>query len=801
ISEPPGNDIFASATVVPNNGGILTGTNAGATNESGEPNHAGYPGGRSVWWKWTSPSTGSVTISTSGSAFDTLLGVYTGNAVNALTLVASDNNSNGLLTSAVRFATTGGTTYFIAVDGYNAASGNVRLVVTPSSNAPVRPVNDSFLSAITLNGVSVTSIISSDYATLEPGEPVHANVAGGKSIWWSWTAPSSGPATASTSGSNFDTVLGVYTGSTVDDLTLVGNNNDYAGSRTSQVAFTATAGVTYVIAVDGNGGSSGTVRMNVTGYAPPPPNDNFANAILLPSVSTSVSSNNLSATKETGEPNHAGNSGGKSVWWRWTAPADGQVTINTIGSNFDTTLGIYTGSAVNALTLIAGDDDSGGNQASKITFNAFAGTTYQIAVDGFSGGAGAIVLNVVLPQPPPANDNFSGAFVLSGEAPVASGSNSNATKEAGEPAHAGSTGGHSVWWRWTAPTSGYASVSTAGSDFDTLLAVYTGTQVSALTEIASNDQANGTDQSQVVFAVTAGVEYRIAVDGWFGAQGNVSVAINGPLPPPQGYVTTSVDSASEQTGEQALFYVLTYPPQAHPVTVHVYLDGTAIPGVDYTIDSPLDGRVATVVVPAGSYYTFVLVTPITDQDATEFDETIIPTLMADPAYEIQEGTAATITLHDNSPYNSTWAQQFPGFVGPATDPLADFNGNGVVNLLEFAFNGDPVAGNFTRDGVPLLPVISLGLYADSDDGNLEKIFPIITFNRRTDAAWLTYVVQTSTALALAPWDSNGAIQVSATSAGMPAGIERVTYRSIHPAQGANRVTPQFLRVQVTAAPH
>ena len=125
-------------------------------------------------------------------------------------------------------------------------------------------------------------------------------------------------------------------------------------------------------------------------YGPPgvPANDNFANAITITLGSgntATVNGFNTNATKETKEPNHAGNIGGHSVWWKWTAPSAGSVTIDTRGSYSDTTLGIYTGSSVDALTSVASDDDiqDGVIQASTVTFTVTAGTTYYIAVDGF----------------------------------------------------------------------------------------------------------------------------------------------------------------------------------------------------------------------------------------------------------------------------------------------------------------------------------------------------------------------------------------------------------------------------------
>ena len=62
---------------------------------------------------------------------------------------------------------------------------------------------------------------------------------------------------------------------------------------------------------------------------PPPANDDFANSFTLSGSATNASGTNVNATKQTGEPNHAGNPGGKSVWWSWTAPASGEVALST----------------------------------------------------------------------------------------------------------------------------------------------------------------------------------------------------------------------------------------------------------------------------------------------------------------------------------------------------------------------------------------------------------------------------------------------------------------------------------------
>jgi len=141
----------------------------------------------------------------------------------------------------------------------------------------------------------------------------------------------------------------------------------------------------------------------------------------------------------------------------------------------------------------------------------------------------------------PPNDNFADRIALTGLTITNAGQNTNATKELGEPNHAGATGGRSVWWSWVAPASGTATVSTAGSSFDTVLGVYTGPSVSNLLPIASNDDANaGTSTSLVMFPAVAETEYEIAVDGYGGAFGRIDLNISLEVPPSAPVVTGSL---------------------------------------------------------------------------------------------------------------------------------------------------------------------------------------------------------------------------------------------------------------------
>jgi hypothetical protein len=423
LAASPVNDNFSSAVKISGSSGTVTGSNVGATKETGEPNHAGNAGGASVWYTWTAPSSGQVTITTAGSSFDTLLGVYTGSSVDSLTEVASNDDANFPTdsTSSVTFNAVNKTVYAIAVDGFlgptsGLHTGSVTLNWNLTSSGPSGPANDNFANAQKVSGSSGSTTGSNVGASKETGEPNHATNTGGASVWYSWTAPSSGDATVTTAGSSFDTLLGVYTGTSVSSLTEVASNDDAnpPSVSTSSVAFSAVSGTTYMIAVDGfNGPVSGLHTGSVTlnwneSTAPGPGNDNFANATMLSGACGQITGSNLNATKEPGEPNHAGNSGGASVWYSWTAPASGSATFTTEGSSFDTELAVYTGSSVSSLTPVASNDDVNfpSDVTSSVTFNAVAGTTYRIAVDGYYGPShglhtGSIVLNFCGQNPPP----------------------------------------------------------------------------------------------------------------------------------------------------------------------------------------------------------------------------------------------------------------------------------------------------------------------------------------------------------------------------------------------------------------
>lgn len=354
------------------------------------------------WYKWSAGPTppASVTLSDCQVNYDTLLSVYSGPASNPTlgSLVAVTSNDDGIgcgtnLGSRLKFTPVANTTYYFnlsTVSGF----GNFNMHFYPT------PANDDFASAATLPATTTPSASgTNDGGTKEPGEPNHAGFNSGASVWWKWTAPVSGTYKATDCQSNFHPILGVYTGASVSALTTVGSAPN-CGTGAGIATFIATMGTTYYFAVDGDdgggkqGGETGTFTLSV-GLVPA--NDDLANAATLSGSTANASGNNLGASAETSENDHAGLPATQSVWYRWTAPDNLTYQVDTCGSSADTLLDVFPDGPTFPLSAaIASNDDSCGT-SSKLSFNAVSGLTYLIAVD--TDGLGGAFNLEILPAP------------------------------------------------------------------------------------------------------------------------------------------------------------------------------------------------------------------------------------------------------------------------------------------------------------------------------------------------------------------------------------------------------------------
>ncbi|MFN7563937.1 MAG: hypothetical protein ACK5TH_19360 [Prosthecobacter sp.] len=527
LAAPPANDAFANRLDVTGLS-LISGTTVEATKEPGEPNHGLNPGGRSVWYSWTAPATGQVSLLVTNHSFSPLIGVYTGTSVNALTTWSFSANTNTL-----SFPVIAATTYQLAIDGTSGGSFtlNISPVVTP-------PPNDLFANRITVSTGPALIQGTNDGATKEPFEATPPWGGGGKSVWWSFTPATSGECLINLYFStSFLPSVQVYTGSGPGSLVQAA-----PAGLGGPIAVTVTAGTTYHVAVDSyQANTSGTFSMQINDPLPPPSNDLFVNRTVLSGMSARANGYNNGATKEPGEPSHAGNTGGRSVWYSWTAPVTGVFTSYFLNMSSSGTsspfmmplMGIYTGGSVGSLTPVASTSGQFVNSLA-LPFNAVAGTTYQIAIDGSStftfGNSGSFQLNLTQP---PVNNAFASRIDLgtAGTATSSSWVDLGTTTEAQEPV-AGAFLARSIWWSWTAPSSGFYSIDTLVSDFDTLLQVFTGPALGSLTFLMENQDADDQGRSRLLLNATAGTTYHFRVGGQTVADiGNVTLQIN-PLAAP-----------------------------------------------------------------------------------------------------------------------------------------------------------------------------------------------------------------------------------------------------------------------------
>jgi subtilisin family serine protease len=528
LAAPP-NDSFDGRIQLAGTEFEFRGDTTAATREAGEPVPTAYGSGRTLWWRWTAPTTGTATIVSEGGSG--AVAIYTGDALGSLARVET-TASDPTMGRAI-FHTTAGVEYQVWTDGLFNHIGMLRYTL----RLDPAPANDMFADRIILSGDLVQTVGSTVRATFEPGESSGLNR--GRTIWWAWTASTSGPVQITTSP--FAVYLDVSTGESLGALTRVGRTTGNRGG----VNFDAVAGTTYVIQAAADSEMS---NLPLTIYrGPRPPNDNFADRTPITGATVRVTGSNRGATIESGEPSSASTGIGQTVWWTWTAPADGGVVVDTKGSDFDTTLAIRTGASL-ATSTFAGsnDDDPAGGTTSRLAFTAQAGVQYHVIVDGKLDATGAIVLNLSQ-RAAPRNDSYAARTVVSGRKVADPGDSFGASRETGEPMIGGFATGSTVWFEWTPPSTGVAVVRVKDGEFEPVVGVYTGTALGTLLPVANLEFLS--PYERVAFRADPQVTYKIAVASRGASSGRFTLSIElEPHPINDDFAARVVLSGSSVTG-------------------------------------------------------------------------------------------------------------------------------------------------------------------------------------------------------------------------------------------------------------
>lgn len=267
------------------------------------------------------------------------------------------------------------------------------ITLSDTAVGPLPPANDDCANAETL---SDGDLVAFDSTAATDSGIASICTSSGADIWYVFSTACDADVTIDLSTSLFDTTLQVHdtlgAGCPVDSSTVIACNDDGGAGLTSLINFTATAGSTYHIQVGGFSGATGMGEISLAAINVTPANDVCSGAEVIGDV-TGFAWSNVCATQSGDNPGCASTfTNPYDLWYEYTATCDGQLTVDTNGSTFDTRLALWDSCGG---TVIECDDDDGIGTQSLITLTGVVtGQVFLIQVGGFSGAQGDGILNI-----------------------------------------------------------------------------------------------------------------------------------------------------------------------------------------------------------------------------------------------------------------------------------------------------------------------------------------------------------------------------------------------------------------------
>lgn len=387
--------------------------------------------------------------------------------------------------------------WVLGFDLFKLATAVSPLLLGGLGNLVAAPVNDNFTNRIQLTGDFISTAGDNTDATEEPNESNE----GIRSIWWAWIAPTSGTYTVTATGRNFTPCLSVYTGSELPSLTLVGTGEPVHLTRSAQVVVEASAGISYSVAITTCEGGQGPVSLSIIGGNPP------AVSIVTPTNGATIYATDNSTIKAEG------------------TDVDGSIVkvqffANWRGAIHD--LGTITNAPFEVTYNFSYSFGDGGPQSARV---------YAQATDSTGITAISPVVQFGVTYPPPVNDAFTNRLAIAGSFFAVAANNLYATHESGDP----TPGRGSLWWTWTAPSSGLYSltaVSLAGR-FVPYVGVFSGSTLTGLVPVGTNagTLSDTSYSARVTLDAVAGTSYTIGVSAVAIFAGELRLCISPPNPP------------------------------------------------------------------------------------------------------------------------------------------------------------------------------------------------------------------------------------------------------------------------------
>ncbi|WP_430466910.1 T9SS type A sorting domain-containing protein [Winogradskyella ouciana] len=362
---PPVNDECTGAISVAC-GDTVTGSTVDATDSGSNTSN-------DVFYSFTDTVDQFVTLSLCNSDYDSYIRVF--DDCPQTNEIAGNDDSCGTQ-SEVTFLATANTTYYLMIEGFGANNGNYEMSVTCAPAA----VNDECTSAIAVScGDTVT------------GSTVNATDSGNNTsndVFYSFTDTVLQDVTLSLCNSDYDTFVRVFDDCPQTNQIAGNDDSDNCPGNQSEVTFTAQPNTTYYIMIEGFSGNNGNYDMSVTCIpnVPAPGNDLCVNATPLSLGVTLNGETTAGATDDTtgtADDTTCDPFTFKSdVWYTFTAPASGEVLVNTeiTGDSDQANVAVYS-----TLDCSQLDADivacSAGNGGELVTVTGLVdGATYYIRV-------------------------------------------------------------------------------------------------------------------------------------------------------------------------------------------------------------------------------------------------------------------------------------------------------------------------------------------------------------------------------------------------------------------------------------
>ena len=477
----PANDLPANATVFTTLPYTANQVTYGAgVEDSGVANDNVIPISATVWYKFTAYASGNTIVHTSGSDYDTVLALFRMENDSLVKMGENDDVSGSSdPTSRITFQAAAGSTYYFRIGAYGlngvggalkfSASGPAlecytlttsaqpleggQVQVSPAPNCPIAgkylknttltltavpaedyrfggwngtfssvsnpfqviltsdaavtaafglpPDNDTPAGAVMLatpGGIREARFAQTvDFATADPGDPTYTlqkkPFQGYRTVWYQISPFTSGTLKVNTFGSDYDTVLGVWT-RTADQWTRVTwNDNRPNQKKNSSVSLAVNPGTTYYVEIAAKSDIAQNLVVNSKFTPRKASNNLIAYGRLVRDSLTGTdfqrSDDVYAATTSLLDPVFPGiGQGQRSVWYRFTPLRSGTLTVSTEGSQYDTLLGVWYGSR-SAPQLVAWDDNSGAEDTSRLSVDLVGRVTYYIEVAAAPGALGS----------------------------------------------------------------------------------------------------------------------------------------------------------------------------------------------------------------------------------------------------------------------------------------------------------------------------------------------------------------------------------------------------------------------------